>query len=390
MHFPAQDGATLGISGTGLVPAYRFGLSLNNPSTWNRFMFSTLSSAYSGLRVDQLSSSVRNEISGLDRLQFIIPIKGKYGFGLGIKPYSQQKFSFTYESGSMILDQDTLTLSKEFSGRGGISSLYTGISFPISEKDQVGIKFDFLFGSSRFTNNLLIDSDRFQTNSRHFYSGTVLNVYLSSNRFKLFNKEIHTFASAGLTLSPLTVHKTTNQLYQDINNNGIYDIYDFPDSVSEEISTTLNAYSPQEFGFGFDIGITESVHLLSEVYVWKNGANVTADFSILDDHIKQWTHMNVSLVSFASPTPKVWYETFHFRTGAYTRKDEFLNNQNSVIELGASLGFGINFGFPVNQIDIALMAGERQMGSTKTESIRRLTVSVNLTDIWFIKRRHRN
>jgi hypothetical protein len=65
-------------------------------------------------------------------------------------------------------------------------------------------------------------------------------------------------------------------------------------------------------------------------------------------------------------------------------------NQNSAIELGGSLGFGFNFGFPVNQIDIAFMAGERRTGSTKTESIRRLAVSLNLTDIWFVKRRNRN
>ena len=86
VHSPSADGVTLGTSGTGLVPAYRFGLSLNNPATWNRFVFTTLSGAYSGLRVDQMTSSVRNEFSGVDKIQFIVPIKGLYGFGLGIKP----------------------------------------------------------------------------------------------------------------------------------------------------------------------------------------------------------------------------------------------------------------------------------------------------------------
>ena len=390
VHSPSMDGVTLATSTTGLVPAYRFGLSLNNPSTWNRFVFTTLSGAYSGYRVDQMTSSVRNEFSGVDKIQFIVPIKGLYGFGLGIKPYSQQKYSFTYKENDMILDQDTLTLSKEYSGKGGISSLYAGFSFPLSEKEQGGIKFDFLFGSSRASNNLIVDSERFQANSKHYYSGTVMTAYLSSTRFSVFNRELHAYVSAGFALNPLTVHVSTMQAYQDVNNNGFYDFYDFPDSVSEETSTTLNAYSPQEFGLGLDYSITETIHVLSEVYFWKNTSDEAAGFSVLNDHIKQWTHMSLSLVSFAASNPKEWYEKIPFRSGVYMRKDEFMVNQNSAIELGGSLGFGFNFGFPVNQIDIAFMAGERRTGSTKTESIRRLAVSLNLTDIWFVKRRNRN
>lgn len=390
VHTPSFDGVTLGTSGTGLVPAYRFGLSLNNPATWNRFIFSTLSGAYSGLRVDQSASAVRNEFSSVDKIQVIIPIKDLYGFGIGVKPYSQQKYSFTYNPTDMILDQDTVSLSKEYTGRGGISSLYTGFSFPLSEKDQAGVKFDFLFGSSRRSNNLYVDSERFQANERHYYSGTVVTGYLSSTRFSLFNRELHLYASAGASLYPLTVHESTMAAYQDVNGNGFYDIFDFPDSVAEESSTILNAYTPQEFGLGFDYSITETFHLLSEITMWRNTSDAAAGFSVLNDHIKQWTHMSLSLVSFSASKPKEWYEKMPFRSGLYMRKDDFLRNIDSAIELGASLGFGINFGFPVNQIDVAFMAGERRTGSTKTESIRRLSVSLNLTDIWFVKRRNRN
>jgi len=390
VHTPSFDGVTLATSGTGLVPAYRFGLSLNNPATWNRFVFSTLSGAYSGLRVDQMASSVRNEFSGVDKIQFIVPIKGLYGFGMGIKPYSQQKYSFTYDQNDLIIDQDTLQLSKEYSGRGGISSFYSGISFPLSDKEQAGIKFDFLYGSSRRSNNLFVDAERFQSNTKHYYSGTVLTGYLSSTRFRLINRQLHIYVSAGAALYPLTVYQSSMAAYQDMNANGYYDMFDFPDSVAEESSTTLNAYKPQEFGLGIDYSITQTIHLLAEIFMWKNTSDVAAGFSVLNDDINQWTHTSLSLVSFAASKPKEWYEKIPFRSGVYMRKNDFLLNQDSAIEVGASFGFGINFGFPVNQIDVAFMAGERRTGSTKTESIRRIAFSLNLTDIWFVKRRNRN
>lgn len=379
----------LGISGTGLVPSFRPGLSLSNPVTWNQFQFATLAGVYSGLRVEQESAGIRNLKSNVDRIQFILPLGKKYGFGLGLRPYSDQQVSLQQGMDDVIFDEDTLTVSKELSGSGGITSFYTGLSFPITDQEQGGIEFDFLFGSSRLQNSLFLDGERFQSNIRRQYSGTVMTGYLSTTRFNLGKRNLTAYLMAGFSLSPLLVHSTKFQAYQDVNDNGYYDLYDSPDSLGAETKTFKDTYKPVKLGFGIDLELTPSLRLLSEFSSWNNSQTQGSRLSAFKDQVKATNRISLGIASFATDKPKNWYEWIHFRSGVYSQQYKF-DVGNPVNEIGTSLGFGFKFGFPVNQIDIAFMVGERSVSGSGKEMIRKVSIGMNLTDLWFVKRRNRN
>lgn len=387
---PANTSTTaLGISGSGLVGSYRAGLSLSNPSTWSRFNFATLAGSYSGLRVEQESTGIRNLKSNVDRFQFILPFGGKYGFGLGLRPYSDQQVLLKDVMDDLIFETDTITVRKELSGSGGITSFFTGLSFPITEKEQGGVKLDFLFGSSRLRNSLILDEERFQSNNRRTYSGTVLTGYITSSRFQLGRREVNVFATAGFPLSPLVVHTANFQPFQDSNDNGYYDYFDSPDSLTETLSTIKDTYKPVNVGLGLDIALGSSWYLLTEFSSWKNSGSNGATLSAFNDQLNSVEHLNIGVVSFASEKPRDWYEWFHFRSGFYARQYKFDVGQ-PVNEIGTSLGFGFKFGFPINQIDIAFMVGERSSSEFGKEMIRKVSIGMNIADIWFVKRRKRN
>ena len=105
----SYDASSLGISSTGLLPSFKKDVSLLNPSTWENLAFTYFTGTYQAEQKIVLGNTV-NGISDLGHAQFIIPIKNKYAFGLGIRPYFNQYLQLEgNDDNDYIAYGDTLT-----------------------------------------------------------------------------------------------------------------------------------------------------------------------------------------------------------------------------------------------------------------------------------------
>ena len=404
----APNAAVVGIGSSGLMPSFQENISLSNPSTWLGIPFAYLSVSYGGTQIKDRNYDYNNMLSGLNQFQFILPIKGLFAVGIGFQPYSSQLYSLSsnniYEK---FIEGDTLTINKAINGSGGISGLIFSLGAKITEKEQLGLKIEYLFGSNRRQTVFNIKEDEHDLdyiyNQRNIYNGTLIDGYFSSKRFSFGSRKLFLSGMVKIVLHPLRINHFSFQPFEDSNGNGYYDIADYPRPVGVDsippaaIDTVLsNQISPFEYAFGFDLELTEMIHAQGEISLWSDlndrKINLT---SALNQRILSYQHFNIGIIRFARSLPRVWHESLHFRGGIIYRSYElenqlFANGQSenyNINDIGLSVGFGIKFGVTKNQIDLGLNLINRSDSHNSDKLITNFNIGISIGDLWFVKRR---
>lgn len=381
--------SSLGIASRGIVPSFYRDISLANPVTWNNLKNAYLIGSYTG---DEYSSALGNNgISGLSNVQFSVPIAEKFAFGFGIKPVFNQKYLVTDDSLLQFIDSDTLELQRSLDGEGGLSSFYCAFNFPLTVYEQIALEWDVFFGSLRKNTQLSIDGSTYHYFQRQIYSGNAYKIFFSSNRLKKTNLPLNIYAMLGGSLSPLKVAQYSFQPFEDLNNNGYFDSADKPspsDIPNAAKSTFKNIFNPAETGLGLSYQYLANSYLILELHHWSDhSSKPQLLYQLQDYYISTSDQYSLGILRFAHHDAFKFTQQLQYRGGVYYRKDQLYIDENSVLELGFSLGMGIKFGATNNQIDIAYKYGLRNSNVLPNEYIQQFSVGIQLGDRWFIKRR---
>jgi hypothetical protein len=308
-------------------------------------------------------------------------------------------------------------------GGGGISDFSFSLSARFTNTEKGALKFNYLFGSSRNQiayslnegNNGLddnfngvIDEDgensvNYIYNQRNIYDGTLINGYLSSNRLYIGKRSLTISMSFNSILNPFRINNYSFYPFEDINNNGYYDINDYPqpagnDSIPPSAlkSEFKNQFIPSQYAIGFNLELTEMLNLQAELSDWSDLANNENNMlSNMNYQLTDYRHINISAIRFARALPRYWYESVHFRSGIFFReynlKKHILNDNNFVKydynDIGLSIGLGVKFGFTKNQLDFGLNLISRSDSINNDKFITNFNIGLTIGDIWFVKRR---
>ena len=276
------NAAVMGIGSNGVMPSFQENISFSNPSTWLRIPFSYISLNYGGTQIKYRDYDYNNVLSGLNQFQFILPIKGRYAIGIGFQPFSSQLYSLESDDINVkFIEEDTLTFKKGIYGSGGISELIFSLGAKLTKKEQLGLKLEYLFGSNRRQTVFNIKEGEHDLdyiyNQRNIYNGTLINGYFSSHRLGLGSRILRLSGSIKSVLHPVRINHFSIQPFEDSNDNGYYDIADYPtpsgvDSIPPAAIDTIlnNQISPFEYAFGFDLKLTEMIHLQGELSSWSD------------------------------------------------------------------------------------------------------------------------
>lgn len=385
------DAASLGISSTGLLPSFRKDVSLKNPSTWKNLNFTYFTGTYQAEQKIILDD-ILNGTSSLGYAQFIVPIKNKYAFGLGIHPYYDQYLQLNGEDdGDYIAYGDTLATNHSFSSFGGITAFNISFAGNVSTNLNVGVTFDFLYGSARQQTIFSLDDLDYYSQQRHVYSGSLAKFYINSDILSNWNIPLNLYFGWGLPLNAISVKSYYYRLFEDSNDSGEQDNSDFPklsDSTDPIVLNIDNVSAPYEYQFGFDYAIQKGISVLGEYSRWEDKEKIGVKYSALNDQIKSIDHFNIGIVRFAPRIVKNSLDRINFRVGVYSNKTQLLNSEKNIKEYGVSTGLSFNFGFTKNQIDFAYSIGKRQeLNEIGDESIQKFSIGITVGDIWFVKRR---
>lgn len=385
------DAASLGVSSRGLLPSFKKDVSLQNPSTWKNLNFTYFTGTYQAEQKIVLDG-ILNSTSSLGYAQFIVPIKNKYAFGLGIHPYSNQ---YLILDGSDEIDYiaygDTLTTNHSYSSFGGITAFNISFGGNVSNNLNAGISFDFLYGSARQQTIFSLDDLDYYSQQRHVYSGSLAKFYINSDILSNRNVPLNLYFGWGLPLNAISVKSYYYKPFEDSNDSGEQDNSDFPklsDSTDPLVLNTENVSAPYEYQFGFDYAIQKGISLLGEYSRWEDKEKIGRKYSTLNDQIKSIDHFNIGIIKFTPRIPKNFLDRINFRAGAYSNNIKLLNSEKNIKEYGVSMGLSFNFGVTKNQLDFAYSFGKREgLFEIGDENIQKFSIGITVGDIWFVKRR---
>ena len=420
----SHNASVIGTGSTGLMPNFQKNVSLSNPSTWTDMPFAYISINYGGLQIIDKINNRENILSGLHQFQFILPIKGKYAIGISFQPYSSQLYSlYSNNTDIKYIEQDTINFNSYLNGGGGISDLSFSLSARFSKTEKGALKFNYLFGSSRNqisysmndgNNGLdddfdgLIDEEgendiNYIYNQRNIYDGTLISGYLSSNRINIGKRKLTISASFNSVLNSFRVKNYSFYPFEDVNNNGYYDLSDYPTPAgNDSIPPTALKYDykklfiPSQYAIGLNLEMSDLLNLQVELSNWSDLANGENNvLSNLNYQLTDYQHFNISAIRFARALPRYWYESLHFRSGLFVRKynlkmyatNETDFHQYDYNDIGLSIGVGIKFGLTKNQLDFGLNLINRSDSINNDKFITNFNIGLTIGDIWFVKRR---
>jgi len=382
-----DEAAILGSGSVGLLPSFKNDVSLSNPSTWHKLSFTYLNTSFESQSNKFGSSSSKN--SGLASVKLIIPSKQKISFGLTFKPLFSREITVvdsTFDE-FIFAGSDTLDYSRSNKTGGGSSMAQFAVGYKLTDTDDIGLGIDVIFGSSRSSQNLIIDSDDHLLQSRDYFSGSLIEFYYTTRRFSFNDNPLVLSLNYNFSLNDIDVENESYQAFLDLNSNNYHDSQDYPNVAAALMPTNAifkNEISISDFKAGVDYEFAERYHAQLEVQSWNNNGKNALSSSLYPGYIEGKSKINIGFLKFAKPYSA---EKFHFRAGL-SFSDYDIKNLDNVKEVGLGLGVGIEFGLMRNQIDIGYnLINRDNIYNVGSETVQSFNVGVSIGDLWFVKRR---
>ena len=373
----------------GILPNFRYDISLRNPATWPKLKFTQLSLNYKGF---ENSSEEDNIISGLSIGKIIVPFKNNSAIGISLEPYSDQNIIF---NDSLVLTEiifgDSLQTSREYIREGGLFSFQTGFGRIINNKISVGFNLNYIFGSSRDSEKFVVDQISTIEKYRYNYSGVLFQGF--TNYYP--NKNTGIFFSFKSPFRDLKTIFQRYHLFEDINGNGYHDNYgDFPNLIDVRLPSQIDlkqvVHKPKEFIFGVERKLFNMASLNAQISGYEDAGELNKNYDNENNRmINSSKSLSIGLMKFSNQLSSSFYDKFIIRLGLDYR-EAIISSEIPVTEFRYSLGISYKFKSLSNQIDFNYSGGNRLYEKNyDNETFQQLQVGITIADLWFVKRRQR-
>jgi hypothetical protein len=293
-----------------------------------------------------------------------------------------------------IIAGDTLALSSDLSGSGGMGILHTGIAKKFSNRLSVGVDAEFLFGIST---ELAIVSGLFSGDTtvvitrNHEIKGTFLSIYLTSSLFDTPVKSSVHF-SVRTPVGTRKIIERENHAF--IDNDGDLEHTPWDDPHPYDVSSAYNNITsfslPVDLSVGVIYNISGLTFLIGEFVSRRFDEEDQFPTSSISSTIDSGRRIALGLLRERKTESRSFLNRFHYRIGFFNRQHYISNHGESVTEQGFALGIGIPFGVTRNQIDIGYQYVERSgFLSSEPEIVNQLTIGLTLSDVWLASRKRR-
>ena len=253
--------------------------------------------------------------------------------------------------------------------------------------DSFGTSLNIIFGSSRSSRNLIVDNENHLLQSRDYFSGNMIDLFYSTNRFKIEEKPIFFSVAYSLPLSGINIENDSYQAFIDLNDNNYHDVNDFPNVGQALLPLTQNFKDELKINslkLGVDYEFSSRKHFQFELLQLSNNGKHSLDNSVYGGRIENKSKLSLSYIKFAQPFSR---DRFNFKASMFFQNYGVKNLEN-INEVGLGLGVGFNFGITGNQIDFGYKYANRTgVFVVEDETLHMFNIGISIGDLWFVKRR---
>jgi hypothetical protein len=392
---PFQNIISRGMGGFSAAYGDYQSVNFSNPASYSRLKATVLDI---GLEVNTSSLKAidppRKFSSSSPNISYVIigvPLSRKRDWGLafGLRPMTRVSYQIERKqflnSGSLMDSVQTL-----FQGDGGSQQVFAGTGFGI-KNFRFGVNVGYLFGSKNVRNaqQLLNDSVLFYQSAhstKTSYGGALINAGFQYTLKLKNNKRFHVGAFGNMQQN-LNAHQDLLSETFIPQDNGPVQV----DSVYAEKGVGGKIIYPASFGFGL---------MMDKESKWMIGADFTQTnwldyrfYGEKDFLQNSWqVHVGGQIIPNAL-NPKSYWNRVAYRAG-FNLGTDFVNVEGERSSYSVSFGLGLpmrppNYTKQFTVINLTLEFGKR---GDKTNTIREnffaLALGLNLSDIWFVKRKY--
>ncbi|MDC0204168.1 hypothetical protein OAJ65_00060 [Flavobacteriales bacterium] len=368
----------------GGVTAFSNPYSINpyNPATFNSFGPNSFLLSTGGMHkttnMQNVSESQITNNTSFSHLAIAFPISKKLGASLGMLPYS----NIGYELNSR---NEEYNADLMYSGDGGISKVYLGGAYQLTDKLSIGANASYLFGGLNRRKKVVYNDESFfnsRSNSKINLQGYYYEVGLLYKKDVSENKEL----SVGLTVNNNSeIRVKRNELVETFEYAGFFEL---PKDTFENTTEWGYMTLPQYISAG--ITYSEGKKLLLVIdYSLQNWA----EYRLFDESDNLNNSMRIS--GGAQYTPEYnsvtkYYKRMQYRLGTTYWNTPLQFDNNQLIEKSISFGIGIPVKRSRTKYNLSVILGER--GTTENNLLKeqfiKFGLSVSYDGIWFVKRKY--
>ena len=380
-----SEASSVGVSNE-LMPSFKTSVSMSNPSTWHNLLFSYLNTSVDVQNANFQSNSSTN--FSLSSAKLIIPWKQKMAFGVSFKPFLSREVAINDTTmTAFTFNEEDVLYTRMNTSSGGPSQGQLSFGYKLNEVDSIGANLNIIFGSSRYTRNLIVDNEDHLLQSRDYFSGSMIDLFYSTNRINIKDNPIFLSAALSFPLKGIDIENDSYQAFIDLNDNNYHDTNDFPNvgqallPLNQQFKNEIKVTS---FTLGADYEFNPRKHIQAEMLMWKDNGEHNLNSSIYEGFIESKNKFSISYVKFAQPFSR---DRYNFK-GSLFFQNYGVKNLENINEVGLGLGVGFNFGITGNQIDFGYKLAKRDgLFLVGDETLHSFNVGISIGDLWFVKRR---
>ena len=424
----------------GLSYSYRdsFNININNPASFSALKLTVFDLAirlgHSAYKTSSQKSDVNNGTFSYINIGFPI-ISKKWGTSVGLIPFSATGYNLK----TVGFTTSNVVYTNTYTGTGGINRVYWGNGFALGRNLSVGVNASYFFGTVTKGRNTEFSRSGYYNSSSYVathYNNMGFNFGVLYKTDSLFSIKKNYFQRYVITDS-VTASGDTLQVTKDL----------FA-GLTRMQRKNMKAYKWLRFNFGLTGNLANEVEITSDTYnhTYKyNNANVPIQRDTIllannqviktkfplfiaggislqdvnhwlvgiDGNYQQWSDFSTAnndslnnsfkIAMGGEYTPKynspTYWQRVNYRAGArFTRTQ--INLKNTPIN---DIAFTFGFGIPIRKDAVTAASGVYQtrlnlgfeigrLGTTQNSLLKenyfRLTIGLNFTENWFVKRKY--
>ena len=382
-EYAAMGGTSIGSYNPNIINPY-------NPASYsafkaNSFIFST-GGAHQTTKMQTTNLEQITNSSSFSHLLLGFPLSKKIGVSAGLLPFSN--IGYLIEDAEIHPDLGLVNYS--YNGDGGLSLLYVGAAYNLTENLSVGANANYLFGGlNRNKRVLFTDKETYNTRKNSSISAKGFFYQLGLMYNKDLNEKTHlTFGFTANNNAKISAKRTV-----------LTETYEILSSIYEVVKDTIEDYSisgcedcnmilPQNLAVGVSLNMDNKWLLMADFSIqdWSE-YRMFGETDSLANSMKfsgglQYTPDNMAV-------NKYW-KLIKFRFGGKFQQSYLQLYNTQLNEKSVSFGLGLPLRKTKSEINLSVEVGER--GTTNNNLIKEqflhFQIGLSLRDIWFVKRKY--
>lgn len=306
----------------------------------------------------------RNKGNGnLEYLTIQFPLWKYIGFSVGLMPYSAVGYDMA----------DSITsfphpYTKSYTGNGGISEVYAGLSFNIMNWVAVGANIYYMFGKVENTRTLAFSEGSLNSTSQ------TATMQVSDVRFRYGVQLFHTFADKHTVVLGGTFENRSKL-------NGTFT--QIETVTADTIGNRTDGFElPMTYGAGLSYNYAGRLTLAAD---YERTEWAKAAYFGQRDSLRTRGKMSFGVEYCHNPYGRKYIERMPFRLGCSV-SDSYIRSMTAK-DFTVTLGVGFPLRNVATVINTTLEYGHRGTRSMLEENYLRLTINASISENWFFKRK---